>query len=66
MIVDHPYLDNNGPTYAYGVCENGDCGRKVSAHEFMIRQKKTGSRRFIASTSDWEFVRWWKNGDSKA
>ena len=53
LITDHPYLDNNGPTYVYGVCEHPDrprCHKGVEEHSTMIKADSPRGRRRIEST----------------
>lgn len=42
MITDHPFLDNNGPTYHYGVCRA--CALPSSAHTHRQIQRRKGAR----------------------
>jgi hypothetical protein len=62
-ITDHPFLDNNGPTYMFGVCGHSVCGRRerhacprrlcgkaAHEHETMIRADRVGGRHRIEAT----------------
>lgn len=60
MITDHPFLDNNGPTYMFGVCDHSVCGKNephacsrrycgkaAHDHQTMIRADRAGGQRRI-------------------
>lgn len=54
MITSHPYLDNNGPTYRFGVCEHPqypDCHRPIREHAEAIIATALRGRRRVVSTA---------------
>jgi hypothetical protein len=54
LITSHPYLDNNGPNYVYGVCEHPSaprCHRSVREHSTRITAKTGRSKRSVVSTA---------------
>lgn len=52
MITDHPYRDNNGPTYAFGICDHSTCGRRPVAGHACPR-RYCGKGRSEHSTMLW-------------
>lgn len=57
MITDHPFLDNNGPTYVGGVCRNLNaddalCDQRASEHLERVTQKRSYAKRFVIQGYD--------------
>ena len=50
MIKDHPFLDNNGPTYMFGVCR--ECGMSYNVHTHRNVQKAPRARIYTEPVDD--------------